>query len=103
MTPTITQTMTPTITQTMTPTITQTMTPTPTKTISNQIICTTKSSTTDTPSNSNNSSLNLSTFYVSDCVGYPIKEVLFKNDTLTLQLDTNDDSMLYSGYYKLVL
>jgi hypothetical protein len=44
-----------------------------------------------------------SVFYVSDCLGYPVKDVVFKNDTLILELDTNDDTLLYSGYYKLVL
>jgi len=46
---------------------------------------------------------NKSMFYVSDSLGYPIKEAVFKNNTLIIELDTNDDTLLYSGYYRLVL
>jgi hypothetical protein len=74
MTPTMTSTMTPTMTSTMTSTMTPTMTP-----------------------------INKSMFYVSDSLGYPIKFSLFKNNTLIIELDTNDDTLLYSGYYRLVV
>ena len=89
--------MTPTMTPIMTPIMTPTMTPNATKIMKNRIACPPQSTSTS------NSQLDKSVFYVSDCLGYPIKDVLFKNNTLILELDTNDDSMLYSGYYKLVL
>jgi hypothetical protein len=74
----MTHTPTPTITHTSTPTMTHTPTPTPAPT-------------------------NGSLFYVSDNVSFPIKEAVFRNNTLIIELDTNNDTLLYSGYYRLVL
>ena len=79
---------------TITPTMTTTMTPTPDDKRVKIVILNTE---TDSPST------NKSMFYVSDSLGYPIKFALFKNNTLILELDTNDDTLLYSGYYRLVL
>ena len=88
-----------------------TPTPTSTRNVSNQITC--APATTSAPVNKmgENSTTTLaprdkstgSVLYVSDCVGYPVGDVLFKNDTLIIELDTSDDTLLYSGYYKLVI
>jgi len=98
-TPTATPTMTATPTPTMTITPTPTPTPTPTKTLySNKVSC----DATNNPASS--SSFNkASTLYISDCVGYKINDALFKNGTLMIELDTDDETLLYSGYYKLVI
>jgi hypothetical protein len=63
------------------------------------LIATTKPRVTERSAQQNKSSV----LYVSDCVGYPISSAFFKNGSLIITLDTNDDSTLYSGYYKLVL
>jgi hypothetical protein len=62
-------------------------------------IATTKAPVTESSAEKNKNSI----LYVSDCVGYPISSAFFKNNNLIITLDTNDDSTLYSGYYKLVL
>jgi hypothetical protein len=94
MTPTPSMTMTPTMTPTPSMTMTPTMTPTPSMTHTPTPTMTPTS--TPTPTNS-------SLFYVSDNISYPIKEAVFRNNTLIIELDTNDDTLLYSGYYRLVL
>ena len=63
------------------------------------LIATTKPVVTERSVQQNKSSV----LYVSDCVGYPISSAFFKNGSLIITLDTNDDSTLYSGYYKLAL
>jgi hypothetical protein len=93
-------TTTPTTTTTTTPTTTTTTTddsgPKKNSYPNNQITC--------PPFNTSpSSSSGTSVFYVADCVGYPIYDVLWKNNTLRLELDTDDVSMIYSGYYKLVI
>jgi len=62
-------------------------------------IATTKAPVTESSAGNNKNSI----LYVSDCVGYPVSSAFFKNNNLIITLDTNDDSILYSGYYKLVL
>jgi hypothetical protein len=98
-TPAMTMTQTPTMNQTMTMTQTPTMIPTaaltPTPAINTKLVtCGPKpsSSTTD-----------LSIFYVSDCVGYHIKWITYKLDSLLIKLDSPDKITLYPGYYKLVV
>jgi hypothetical protein len=44
---------------------------------------------------------NLSIFYMSDCLGYHVHYAYFKFDTLVMKLDSDDETLLYAGYYKL--
>jgi hypothetical protein len=120
-TPTTTQSSSQSVTQSSSQNVTQsssynvinnpTPTPTSTRNVSNQITC--APVTTSNPANNMGENVTTtlvpqgkstgSVLYVSDCVGYPIGDVLFKNDTLIIELDTSDDTLLYSGYYKLVI
>jgi hypothetical protein len=102
---------------------TTTPTPTPTTTTSSMDSSSTTSTTTTSinsgpaPVSDNRKSVtcgpksssavssesNLSIFYVSDCVGYHIKWISYKLDTLLIKLDTPDEIMLHTGYYKLAI
>ena len=45
----------------------------------------------------------LSALYITDCLSYPIYTSVYRNGSLIVQLKTDDERTINSGYYKLVI
>ena len=55
------------------------------------------------PPNASNDFSGCSMLYITDCVGYYVYSVQFKNNTLIMQLNTDDNRRMTAGYYRLVI
>ena len=55
------------------------------------------------PPNASNDFSGCSMLYITDCVGYYVYSAQFKNNTLIMQLNTDDNRKMTAGYYRLVI
>jgi hypothetical protein len=55
------------------------------------------------PPNASNDFSGCSMLYITDCVGYYVYSAQFKNSTLIMQLNTDDNRTMTAGYYRLVI
>jgi len=55
------------------------------------------------PPNASNDFSGCSMLYITDCVGYYVYSAQFKNSTLIIQLNTDDNRKMTAGYYRLVI